>query len=156
MAVRLLGRWQTLSRFYPASTSQSPGRTRGGRNPRFCLRVRYGKSVDAPKLCDFITDVYLAWAKVNKRTWVQDELRTRPLIEAIGSKTMDEISAILIEKYKSARRASKTVRGTGACSVHNQPRAGITLKDLLVSNRSGISISKSLPKGQTLPRRQRA
>lgn len=72
----------------------------------------YGKSVEAPKLRDFIADTYLPWAKANKRTWVHDEFRSRPLIEAIGSKTMDEISPILIEKYKRDRRASKTARGT--------------------------------------------
>jgi site-specific recombinase XerD len=43
---------------------------------------------------------------------MHDEFRSRPLIEAMGSKTMDEISPILIEKYKRDRRASKTVRGT--------------------------------------------
>jgi len=33
----------------------------------------YGKSVNAPKLRDFIADTYLPWAKANKRTWVYDE-----------------------------------------------------------------------------------
>lgn len=72
----------------------------------------YGKNVDAPKLRDFIAETFLPWAKANKRTWVHDEFRSRPLIEAMGNKTMDEISPILIEKYKRDRRASKTVRGT--------------------------------------------
>ena len=72
----------------------------------------YGKSVDAPKLRDFIAETFLPWAKANKRTWVHDVFRSRPLIEAMGSKTMDEISPILVEKYKRDRRASKTVRGT--------------------------------------------
>src|SRR3979411_2523641 len=52
----------------------------------------YGKSVDAPKLRDFIAETFLPWAKTNKRTWVHDVFRSRPLIEAMGSKTMDEIS----------------------------------------------------------------
>jgi integrase len=63
-------------------------------------------------LRDFIAETFLPWAKTNKRTWVHDEFRSRPLIEAMGNKTMDEISPILIEKYKRDRRASKTVRGT--------------------------------------------
>jgi integrase len=73
---------------------------------------KYGTSVDAPKLRDFIAGTYLPCAKTNKRTWVHDDFRSRSLIEAMGSKTMDEISPILIEKYKRDRRASKTVRGT--------------------------------------------
>ena len=72
----------------------------------------YGKNVDAPKLRDFIAETFMPWAKTNKRTWVHDEFRSRPLIEAMGNKTMDEISPILIEKYKRDRRASVTCRGT--------------------------------------------
>ena len=72
----------------------------------------YGKSVAAPKLRDFIAETFLPWAKANKRTWVHDKFRSRPLIKAMGNKTMDEILPILIEKYKRDRRLSKTVRGT--------------------------------------------
>src|SRR5260370_38598245 len=56
----------------------------------------YGKNVDAPKLRDFIAETFMPWAKTNKRTWVHDEFRSRPLIE----------------KYKRDRHVSKTVRGT--------------------------------------------
>jgi integrase len=72
----------------------------------------YGKKTISPKLRVFIAETFLPWAKTNKRTWAHDEFRSRPLIEAMGSKTMDEISPILIEKYKRDRRASKTYRGT--------------------------------------------
>lgn len=65
----------------------------------------------SPLLRDFITDTFLPWSRVNKRTWVHDEFRSRPLIKALGNKPMDEISPILIEKYKRDRRASKTARG---------------------------------------------
>ena len=72
----------------------------------------YGKEkTPAPLLRDFITDTFLPWSKVNKRTWVHDEFRSRPLIKALGNNPMDEISPILIEKYKRDRRASKTARG---------------------------------------------
>src|SRR3989442_9924370 len=69
----------------------------------------YGKSVDAPKLRDFIAETFLPWAKANKRTWVHDVFRSRPLNEAMGSKSMYEISPILVEKYKRDRRPSKKV-----------------------------------------------
>lgn len=72
----------------------------------------YGKSIDAPKLRDFVADTFLPWSKANKRTWVHDEFRSRPLLKAMGNKTLDEISPILIERYKRDRRAAKTVRGT--------------------------------------------
>jgi integrase len=72
----------------------------------------YGKRIKAPKLRDFVADTFMPWAKLNKRTWVHDEFRSRPLIQAMGNKALDEISPILIEKYKRDRRATKTVRGT--------------------------------------------
>jgi hypothetical protein len=47
----------------------------------------YGKQkTPAPLLRDFITDSFLPWSKVNKRTWVHDEFRSRPLIKALGNK----------------------------------------------------------------------
>jgi integrase len=65
----------------------------------------------APLLRDFISDTFLPWSKVNKRTWVHDEFRSRPLLKALGNKPMDQISPILIEKYKQDRRETKTARG---------------------------------------------
>ncbi len=72
----------------------------------------YGKKINAPKLRDFVAETFLPWSKANKRTWLHDEFRARPLTEAMGNKTLDEISPILIERYKRDRRAIKTVRGT--------------------------------------------
>src|SRR5260370_31107905 len=72
----------------------------------------FGKRIKAPKLRDFVADTFLPWAKLNKRTWVHDEFRSRPLIQAMGNKALDEISPIMIENYKRDRRATKTVRGT--------------------------------------------
>jgi integrase len=83
---------------------------------------KYGKQeTPAPLLRDFITDTFLPWSKVNKRTWLHDEYRSRPLIKALGNKPMDEISPIQIEKYKQDRRASKTSRdGDRAPSTVNR------------------------------------
>ena len=65
----------------------------------------YGKNVDAPKLRDFIVETFLPWAKANKRTWVHDEFRSRPLIEAMGSKAMDEIAQGMLERRERILRA---------------------------------------------------
>src|SRR4030095_5005732 len=72
----------------------------------------YGKQkTPAPLLRDFISDTFLPWSKVNKRTWVHDEFRSRQLLKVLGNKPMDQISPILIEKYKQDRRETKTARG---------------------------------------------
>src|SRR5207244_11926836 len=53
-----------------------------------------------------------ARSKTIKRRWVHEQFLWSPVSESMGNKTMDEISPILIEKYKRDRRLSKTVRGT--------------------------------------------
>src|SRR5258707_1372964 len=71
----------------------------------------YGKSIDAPKLRDFIAETYLPWAKSNKQLWVDDELRARPPVAAVGKRRSRLYFSISIGEIKRDRRASTTVRG---------------------------------------------
>lgn len=102
----------------------------------------YGKQkTPAPLLRDFITDTFLPWSKVNKRTWVHDEFRSRPLIKALGNKPMDEISPILIEKYKRDRRASKTARGAERAPSTVNRELELLSKVFSLAIDQGLSIS---------------
>jgi integrase len=66
----------------------------------------------APVFEEFVNDTYLPWAKTNKRSWKSDELRCKTLVKHFGPKRMDQITAEMIEKYKTVRRNSNTWRGT--------------------------------------------
>ena len=102
----------------------------------------YGKQkTPAPLLRDFITDTFLPWSKVNKRTWVHDEFRSRPLIKALGNKPMDEISPILIEKYKRDRRTSKTARGGDRAPSTVNRELELLSKAFSLAIDQGLSIS---------------
>src|ERR671925_868050 len=72
---------------------------------------KYGREVKTPILEEFIKQTYLPWARLNKRSWMHDEFRSRPLIKALGKKRMSEISQILIERYKRDRREATSRRG---------------------------------------------
>lgn len=72
---------------------------------------RYGKTVEAPKLAEFVEKTYLPHSKMHKRSSQHDEFRSRPLVAAFGRFRLDEISQIQIEKYKRDRRATDSRRG---------------------------------------------
>jgi integrase len=75
--------------------------------------VYEGKYVKAtaPSLDSFVKEVYLPWLKLNKRSWRSDLEHTEVLIREFGELNLDEITPILIEKFKRERRASITRRG---------------------------------------------
>lgn len=61
---------------------------------------------------DFARDVYLPWAKDNKRSWRTDQYIVRDLIEAFKGKSFNEISPLLVETLKHKQRHAITKRGT--------------------------------------------
>src|SRR5258708_3739716 len=68
--------------------------------------------VYAPRLKDFIDEIYLPWTKANKRSCRDDVWRSGVLIEYFGKQRMDEIAPFQIERFKHERRAGLTWRGT--------------------------------------------
>ncbi len=60
---------------------------------------------------DFVEQVYIPWAKVNKKSWRNDVDRGRVLREYFAGKAFRDISPLLIEKYKHDRLKTKTKRG---------------------------------------------
>src|SRR5262245_22465746 len=112
MAVRFLDSRQTLSRFYSGSTRQGPGRTRGSRNPRFCLRRHIREDCKCTEVRDFVVNTFLPWSKANRRTWREDVYRSTSLITLFGKYSLDEISPFLIERFKMKRRQTPTKKRT--------------------------------------------
>jgi integrase len=68
---------------------------------------KYGSSkITVPTLRQFLPE-YLAWAKVNKRSWKVDEYHCRVIAEHLGHKRLHEIAPFDIEKFKIER--AKTI-----------------------------------------------
>src|SRR5216683_263651 len=60
------------------------------------------------KLSDFIDEIYMPWAKANKRSWKGDECYAEVLKQYFKGKTLCEISPFLIEKFKHERLKTPT------------------------------------------------
>ena len=83
---------------------------------------RYGKPTGDQSLVKFVEEVYLPWARQNKRSWKHDEFRTRTFADWFKGKKFVQVSPLLIEKFKKERRESVTKRGSGrsAASVNHE------------------------------------
>lgn len=77
---------------------------------------KFGSLAIAPRLKDFIDEIYLPWAKANKRSCRDDVWRSGVLIEYFGKQRMDEIAPFQIERLKHERRAGLTWRGAANTS----------------------------------------
>lgn len=73
---------------------------------------RYGKAQSRKALKEFFEEIYLPWAKANKRSWKSDESRIKPILAHFGGKNLTDISPFLVEKYKITRSKSVTKYGS--------------------------------------------
>jgi|GEM_PF-427365 len=80
-------------------------------------RKVFDNTYGTPKLgsrlfSEFVEDVYMPWAKTNKRTWANDEGHAAILKEAFKGKALREVSPLIIEKLKRELSLQTTKRGT--------------------------------------------
>ncbi|HYX28118.1 MAG TPA: site-specific integrase [Pyrinomonadaceae bacterium] len=70
---------------------------------------RFGKiETGTMKLKDFIDDIYMPWAKANKKSWLNDHYNKVILKDYFGNKQLREIQPLEIERFKSKRLATET------------------------------------------------
>jgi len=80
---------------------------------RELLENRYDlRRTSTERLTDFIDEVFLPWSKLNKRSWRDDVYITNTLKEYFGGKTFQELSPLLVEKFKGDRLKGITKKGT--------------------------------------------
>ena len=72
---------------------------------------KYSIVVNAPRLTDFIDETFLPWSKANKSSWRNDVSRAKVIVDFMGQKRLNEITAEMIEKLKLNRYDSITCRG---------------------------------------------
>jgi integrase len=70
----------------------------------------YGTGRRSKTLRDFVEQIYIPWAKNNKRSWKSDQSMLKPILEYLGKKPLSQISPFDVERYKVKRRDSVTVR----------------------------------------------
>jgi integrase len=64
------------------------------------------------KVSDFIDEIYMPWAKSNKKSWKNDEYGKDVLNKFFGNKQLRELQPLEIEKFKTKRLATKTKHET--------------------------------------------
>ncbi len=74
--------------------------------------MSFAKFVGDPDAANnqFGQGTFLEWAKDNKRSWKHDLFRVRPLLQAFRQKSLSEVTAQAIEKFKSDRLHTFTTR----------------------------------------------
>lgn len=117
MAVRKIGsRWYydfriRRSRYrgvIPEARTKAQAETAEVRIRNKIFDRKYNTQADTLTLTEFIDEVYLPYAKLNKRHPKNDELHCKAIVEFFGKKTFAQISPFLIEKFKKERSESIT------------------------------------------------
>jgi integrase len=112
-------------------------------------RIRTGEYTPPGKdktLSEFVEQTYRPWAMENKKSWRSDNSMLKPILEKLGKKKLSKISAFDIEKYKSERRKSTTVRVTrNAEGVQHKPRARSSVNKELKLLRRIFNMAKVKP-----------
>ena len=120
MAVRKIGqRWYydfriRRSRYrgvIPEARTKAQAETAEVRIRNQVFDRKYNTQADTLTLAEFIENVYLPWARLNKRRPINDELYCKTFREFFGKKTFAQISPLLIERFKKERRESLTIHG---------------------------------------------
>jgi integrase len=73
------------------------------------LEGRFEKRIKPPLLKEFWKE-YLIWAKENKRSWRDDEKRSKVLLDKFGKLPLNGITQFAIEQFKRERLKTKTNR----------------------------------------------
>ncbi len=76
---------------------------------------RYGRRPGSADLTEFIEETYLPWSRASKLSWRDDRTNARVIKVYFAGKTFNQISPMLVEKFKHERARSVTVRGTVRC-----------------------------------------
>jgi len=67
---------------------------------------RYGKEPSSIKLKDFVEQVYLPWARAEKKSWRNDESRVKPILAFFRNRQMREITNFNVRQFKKERLLS--------------------------------------------------
>ncbi|HKX26996.1 MAG TPA: site-specific integrase [Blastocatellia bacterium] len=70
------------------------------------------KVENVPLLSDFIDEHFLPWSRANKKSWHTDRWRSKSLKKFFAGRRLDEITPLLIEKFKSKEFEKISARGT--------------------------------------------
>ncbi len=98
---------------------------------------RYGAAQSNKTLGEFVEEIYLPWAKANKRSWRNDVSRLKPILAYFGGRKLIDINPFTVEKYKIDRSKTITIRGAqrSKATVNRELELLSRIYTLAISNR---------------------
>jgi len=88
---------------------------------------RYGRDNRNTLFSAFVEEVFKPYCRANRKKWKEDEQKCKVFCDFFSQRTFQQISPMLLEKFKKLRRETPTNRGVRKASTVNQ--------DLAVLNR---------------------
>jgi integrase len=92
----------------PEARSKVEAETVEVQKKREVYEGRYGRPTGDESFARFVRDSYLPWAKLNKRSWYDDQLITTMLCEHFQCRSFNQITPKLVERFKVARAKERT------------------------------------------------
>jgi integrase len=102
---------------------------------------KYSNAQSRKTLKEFVEEVYLPWAKVNKRSWRSDVSRLNPILAHFEKKKLSDISPFQIERYKIERLKMPIVRGENGEKTRPRSRASVNREVRLLSRIFTLAIA---------------
>ena len=100
----------------------------------------HGKTKAKETFKEFVDNIYIPWAKTNKRSWKMDVYRLKAVLAFFGKKRLCEISPFDVERFKVTRRdtpvvSKKKTKNRSVAAVNRELRLLSRIFKLAVTNR---------------------
>src|SRR5438128_7511681 len=102
---------------------------------------RYGKPTGNQDFEKFVSEAYLPWSKLNKRSWYDDQLITNMLCEYFRGKSFNQITPKLVERFKEARAKERTQHGNERQPATVNRELAVLSKVFTLAVRDGVAAS---------------
>jgi integrase len=102
----------TYKRSIPEALTKRQAEQVEGQARQSVFEGKYGRQSGAESFPKFVREVYLPWAKANKRSWYHDSRYCEVICAYFNNRTFGDITPMLVEHFKKHRRDGITQRGT--------------------------------------------
>src|SRR5258705_16938 len=99
------------------------------------------KSKRGPTFFTFVEKNFLPWARPNNTSWYDDQLISKVLTDFFAGKTFDQITPMIVEKFKKVRRESFTYRNKPRQPATVNRELGVLSKILSLAIDAGVAAS---------------
>ena len=93
---------------------------------------------------------FLPWSRLNKRSWYDDQLITKVLTDFFAGKTFDQITPMMVEKFKKERRESFTYRKKPRQPATVNRELGVLSKIFSLAFDAGVAASNPCSRVRSL------